>query len=325
MAKGTKRDEIVRVIVQETEPFHPSKIAGITKASVPYVQNIINTLEATGRVTTEKRGKKVFYTVVRDEDGQHELDEYEIESCKAPKKKSPAAEFSVAERFDFVRRVTQLVIEGCNPSGFLTGSPGIGKTHIVREQLRHNGLVEGQDYDFIKGHVSSFGLFSLLYHKRDNGLLIFDDCDQVFKNDLSANILKAALDSYDVRRVTWYSRSIPEDAEDIERDFIFDGNVMFITNVPVEQIDPAIKSRTLCIDLELSRREITDHMRNVLRFVLPKETMELKIEVLDYLGEIENVFGEYNLRTLMKGIRIRKRYEDPIIWKGLIRATAHEE
>lgn len=45
------------------------------------------------------------------------------------------------------------------------------------------------------------GLYMALFINRDK-LIVFDDCDSVFGNIDSVNILKAALDSYDTRMVS---------------------------------------------------------------------------------------------------------------------------
>lgn len=325
MAKS-KQDCIKDFIAEQEGTFHPSLIAGLAGASVPYVQNIINSLEATGILESSKVGKKTFYEVVTSVDdatGEETRAIVVKEEDKPSKIVDPISEFSVAERFDYIRKFSQLVIEGDTPSMFFTGVAGVGKTHLIRKQLEMNGLDEGNDYKFIKGHSSPFGLYSLLYHNFDK-MLIFDDCDKVFENDQAANLLKAALDSYDKRVVSWLGRCIPQDS-DMADTFEFEGQIIFISNTAVEDVDEAVRSRTLCINLAMTREEVTEHMRNILDKIETKETMEMKTEVLDYLGEVAGLFHSYNLRTLIKAIRIRRRYDVETTWKDMVKISAMNE
>jgi len=317
--KSAARDAIVATISMQEGVFHPSLIAGLTSTSVPYVQNVINTLVATKKLVEKKQGRKTLFELVRDKTGSHTIQDEATETNEP----EPIEAFSVAERFGFVEKITQMTLEKCIPSMFLTGPSGIGKTHAILEHLKLNGLAEGEHFVTMKGHVSPFGLYSILYHNQNNGLVIFDDCDRVFENEQAGNILKAALDSYATRRVTWFSRTIPDDAE-IEREFIFNGQIIFISNVPIRKVDKAIKSRTVCLNLHMTKDEISDHMRNIIEAIEPKQTIELKTEVLDYMQEVQEIFGDYNLRTLIKGIRIRSRYHIDEEWKSLIHATAHK-
>jgi len=321
---ASKRDIIIESIIAQTEPFHPSKIAGLTGASVPYVTNVIIALESTGQLTTVKEGRKTFFKVSEDEQGDQILiKDPQNNKTNIVSTVNPITEFDVVERFDYVEKFAQLVIEGITPSLFFTGVAGIGKTHIIRKMLKENDFREGDQYNFIKGHSSPFGLFSILYFNR-NRITIFDDCDKAFENELSANILKGALDSYDRRVITWAGRGVPKDS-DVESTFEFKGQIIFISNKPLESMDEAIRSRTLCISLDMNRQEIIEHMRGLLNKIETKQPMKLKIEVLNYLESVKDNFVSFNLRTLIKAIRVRARYSEDKIWKNMIRLSSHSE
>lgn len=323
MAKGAARNFIIETIKQQTEPFHPSKIAGLTGTSVPYVTNVILSLMSTGKLQEIKEGRKVFFKLIEGE----ELQDTQIGAKKTMSGRTSnddvLRQFNVYERFDYVQKLAQMVIEKATPSLFLTGSSGIGKTYLVRDQLKRNGLAENTDFKYIKGHVSPLGLYTTLYYNQE-GLIVFDDCDKVFETDISVSILEAALDSYDKRTIHWESRAIPLDS-DIPRSFDFRGNVIFVSNRDIVDVASTLRTRTLCINLTLSRSEITQHMRNLLPMIESSVPIDIREEVMNYLGEIENEFKQYNLRTLIKAIRIRTRYEDPMIWKPLVKVVASNE
>lgn len=80
-------------------------------------------------------------------------------------------------------------------------------TFVSLECLKNNGLHKNKDYFYQSGgKVSPAELYRLLFmHRSANEILVFDDMDSVFDNDISSNILKAALDSKPEREISWSS------------------------------------------------------------------------------------------------------------------------
>jgi len=90
-------------------------------------------------------------------------------------------------------------------------------------------------------------------------VLVFDDCDSVFQDDLALNILKAALDSGKRRRICWNSDSSLLNREGIPNAFDFKGSAIFITNLKFEHLKSkklqdhleALQSRCHFLDLTI--------------------------------------------------------------------------
>ena len=100
----------------------------------------------------------------------------------------------------------KLIVKGVSPSLFIYGGPGIGKTFIVNKTLKEAGLKKNQDYFIVKGKITPTALYQTLYtHRNGNTMLVFDDADSAFRTEDSANILKAALDSYEEREISYSS------------------------------------------------------------------------------------------------------------------------
>jgi len=220
-----------------------------------------------------------------------------------------------AERFEYVANLTDMVIGGVTPSLLVTGIAGIGKTYIVKNRFIANDKLEGDDYHFISGHSSPLGLYRFLYEHQDS-TIVFDDCDSVFKDETAVNILKSALDSYAVRKINWLSGKLPED---LENSFEFEGQIIFISNMNSSRIDEAVKSRTMVIDLQMSRKEICDHIETIATVIEPKISLPHKLEVLNYLRDISDRLDQMNIRTFIKACRIRKCAESKNTdWKKMI-------
>ncbi|MDD3713180.1 MAG: hypothetical protein PHZ28_06785 [Candidatus Izemoplasmatales bacterium] len=181
--------------------------------------------------------------------------------------------------------------------------------------LEEHGLKNGEDFFVCKGHSSPLGLYQTLHDKRAS-LILYDDCDSTLVDDTCVNLLKAALDSYDKRIISWQSSRA--DSLDLERSFEFEGQVIFISNMNTGRIDEAIKSRAFCYDLHLSTDEMHQYMQQLLPNIMENIDLTTKQEVLDYLFKYRNVWKNYNLRTLIQAIRICAGVSANKDWKKIV-------
>lgn len=221
--------------------------------------------------------------------------------------------------FSDMKDLCDLVINGITPSLLITGMPGIGKTHHVMQALERNGKRKDTDYVLIKGTTSPFGLYVTLYENNEK-IIIFDDCDSVFKDDVSSNILKAALDSYEKRIISWRSmKTLSKGGEgDVPSSFEFKGSVIFVSNLNINKIEEAIRTRSYVVDVTLRATDIVRIIETALPELIPEYSLEKKKEVLKYLkenveeGKNENI----NMRTMIKAIRLRQSNKPS--WKRLV-------
>lgn len=226
---------------------------------------------------------------------------------------------SVSDRFEYLQDLVHMVAKGVQPSVMLTGTAGVGKSYLVQKTLAEASLEEDTDYIVCKGHSSPMGLYQLLHDHRDQ-LIVFDDCDSAMDDNISANLLKAALDSYDKRIVSWHSNKT--DQLDLEKSFEFTGSVIFISNMQMHKVDPAIRSRAFCYNLHLSPNEVHEYMGCILPNIMPNVSMEEKKEVWNYLGNFKEQWDSYNLRTLLQSIRIKLGTREGKDWKKMIQILA---
>jgi hypothetical protein len=234
--------------------------------------------------------------------------------------------FHINERFEFLEKAVTMVADGIQPSVVISGSGGLGKTYTVKKTLLNCGLEdyslpeEGVDtpsnaFVFIKGFSTPKALYRSLYDN-NNAVIVFDDCDSVLDNSYALNILKAALDSYDTRIISWGTESKGNDS--LPQRFEFTGQIIFITNLPSEEIDQAIRSRSLMIDVSMTLQETVDRMTEIVKSgsFLPEYDMKIKLEALAFIDEIKEKARELSLRTLITICKIRSEFghED---WKKM--------
>ena len=160
---------------------------------------------------------------------------------------------------------------------------------------------------------------------------MFDDCDSILLDDLSLNILKAALDSKKTRRICWNTDSHMLRREGVPDTFEFAGSVIFITNIKFDNVRSkklrdhleALESRCHYIDLTIDtlrekllriQQIVKDGMLN--SYALPQET---QAEVVQYIWDNKRRLREISLRTVLKIADVAKAFPDT--WKDMAAST----
>jgi len=218
---------------------------------------------------------------------------------------------SINKRFDILQDLTTLVVKRVMPSLVVTGGPGNGKSHTIVKTIQDGGLTEGDNYVVFKGYSTARGLYNTLYD-HNGKLIVFDDCDSVLEDKTSLNILKSALDSYDKRTISWMAKLGKSD--EYPNQFDFTGRIIFISNKDKSDMDEAILSRSLSVDLSMTGDEKIQRMSHVLPQILPDMDIKVKKDALDFLRENKDN-ESVNLRSLIMVSKIRKEF--PRKWRGI--------
>jgi len=186
----------------------------------------------------------------------------------------------IATRFEILDEMAAACIRGDVRAMIVSGPPGVGKSYGVEQQLEKSAMfdkIAGNriKFEVVKGAMTALGLYAILYKYSDKkNILVFDDCDSVFSDELALNILKAALDSGKRRRICWNSDSRLLRDEGIPNSFNFNGTAIFITNLKFQNVRSkklqdhleALESRCHFIDLTIdSERDKMLRIRQVHR------------------------------------------------------------
>ncbi len=227
------------------------------------------------------------------------------------------------ERFSILDDMTRAVKKGDVRAMIVSGPPGVGKSYGVERVLsRHDVFADvAQDeklkkYEVVKGAMSAIGLYKKLYEfSAKKNILVFDDCDSVLLDDLSLNILKAALDSSAKRTIHWNTDSRSLQSEGVPNKFEFKGGAIFITNIKFENVRSkklrdhleALESRCHYLDLTIDTdREKLLRIRQVTQDHNLFETNGFefadyeKDEVIDFIDENKHKMRELSLRMVIK-------------------------
>jgi hypothetical protein len=232
------------------------------------------------------------------------------------------------ERFEILDDMTRAVKKGAVRAMIVSGAPGVGKSFGVENVLSKHGLMADiandeklKKYEIVKGAMSAIGLYSKLYEfSAEKNILVFDDCDSVLLDDLSLNILKAALDTSKRRMIHWNTDSRLLRSEGVPNSFEFKGGAIFITNINFANIKSkklqdhllALESRCHYIDLTIhTEREkmlrikqiVGDGMLDVYGF-----EAEAVRELLEFIDANKKSLRELSLRTVLKTADLMKSF-----------------
>ena len=227
----------------------------------------------------------------------------------------------IKTRFNILDDMAKATIAGDVRAMIVSGPPGVGKSYGVEQQMEKASLFDALTnsrtrYEVVKGAMTALGLYAVLYKYSDaKNVLVFDDCDSVFQDDLALNILKAALDSGKSRRICWNSDSSLLNREGMPNSFEFKGSAIFITNLKFENIKSkklqdhleALQSRCHFLDLTIdNERDKMLRIKQVDRDVEGGLFREYKFEnnegqqIFDFMEENASKLREISMRMALK-------------------------
>jgi hypothetical protein len=244
------------------------------------------------------------------------------------------------ERFGILDDMTRACKGGKVRAMIVTGPPGVGKSFGVEKVLsKHDVFADVaqneklKKYEVVKGAMSAIGLYKKLYEFSDRkSILVFDDCDSVLLDDLSLNILKAALDSSKKRTIHWNTDSRLLRQEGVPNSFEFSGGCIFITNIKFDNVKSkklrdhleALESRCHYLDLTIDtdrekilriKQVINDHgMLDSYGFSAVDNE-----ELVEFVDANKKKLRELSLRTVLKIADLKASF--PERWKAVAEVT----
>ena len=241
------------------------------------------------------------------------------------------------ERFDMLEEMTKATKKGDVRAMIVSGPPGVGKSFGVEKQLGKHDLIatlgeRPPKYEVVKGAMSAIGLYCKLYKYADkDNVIVFDDCDSIFNDELSLNILKAALDSKKTRRIHWNTDSFKLRNEGVPDSFEFKGSAIFITNIKFDNVKSkkmrdhleALESRCHYIDLTIdTEREKMLRIKQIVQdgmldeYSFAEDTIQ---EIVDFVDINKKRLRELSLRTVLKVADLAKAF--PSKWEAMAENT----
>lgn len=228
------------------------------------------------------------------------------------------------EQLDALKTGMKLLMSNATNAIFLGGRGGTGKTQTVEDMLHAAGKTDGEGYFKITGSATPTGIYRILYtHRKD--IVLFDDSDSALADQEGRNLFKAASDTKKSRKISWMKggKNFVDPAEydeegdndTLPRYFEFTGKIIFISNMPLNKLDPdgALRTRGFVINVDPTNEEIYDFMLKIVDKIpldvnYPLDTAA-RMEVVEVLRSRKVADKTANLRSLVRGLNTRAGVE----------------
>jgi hypothetical protein len=172
----------------------------------------------------------------------------------------------IRRTFEMLDNITDAVADNKMRGLIVSGPPGIGKSFGIEARLKRANMFrtlagKQPEFEIVSGTSTGVALFQHLYRNRHKGFVtVFDDCDGVLFDEDTLNLLKSALNTGARRTLHWGAESRALSKSDTPDTFEFEGNIIFLTNIELENVRAgriadhlkALISRCHYFDLEMS-------------------------------------------------------------------------
>jgi hypothetical protein len=238
------------------------------------------------------------------------------------------------DRFSALQIMAESTAFGLNRSLIISGPAGLGKSYGVMKVLEEAEKKKMVPI-VVKGFIRPTGLYKLLYENRfKKSIVVFDDADSIFADDVALNLLKAACDSTEKRRMSWLAetRMEDEDGERLPRSFEFEGSIIFITNYDFDEMISrgsrlaphfeALISRSHYLDLALkTKRDYFIRIKQVIADGMLNESLDKKQQatLLKFIETNTEKLRELSLRMVIKLSLLMQM--NPTDWERLAKIT----
>lgn len=270
---------------------------------------------------TDKHGKAIrgVYDVTQFFEAELPAAGKQQHSYAAPEEKEKDDTRTDAEVLEFVRGkfammdwLVHSVAIGELGGLIISGPPGVGKTWGATAILDAARNVKA---DKMVGFSRATGLFKALWDNRDpECVLVIDDCDSVFNDEVALNLLKGALETSGKREVQWRSEKTLADelGNEVDRCFEFKGRVVFVTNLNFDELISAqsrvavhlgaLRSRPFYFDCNLTKRETLARVLDVARnsTMLAKHTAKERERITEWIRSHHDRMIETSIRSVVK-------------------------
>ena len=228
------------------------------------------------------------------------------------------------EQLEALKTGMKLLMSNATNAMFVGGRGGTGKTQTIEDMLAAAGKEDGDGYFKITGSATPVGIYRILYTHRKE-IILFDDSDSALNDQEGRNLFKAASDTKKVRKISWMKggknfvdpADFDEDNEDetLPRYFEFTGKIIFISNLPLNKLDPdgALRTRGYVMNVDPTNEEIYDFMLKIadkipldVDYPLSKAK---RLEVVEVLKSRKAAEKTANLRSLVRALNTRAGVE----------------
>jgi hypothetical protein len=186
-----------------------------------------------------------------------------------------------------------MVIQGYVTSLICKSRAGLGKTQTTIQMLKEDKT----EFHYINSYSTPLALYKTLY-QHNGKIIVLDDMEMIFDNDISISILKSALWDVDGERKVTYNSTTTRLTE-VPSSFIFTGRIVMLVNEIKAKKSPsfeALLSRTLNVEISYSFEETKAMAFDIINKRV--SDVDQRVRIMDIINRCIAPFHDFNFRLL---------------------------
>ena len=207
------------------------------------------------------------------------------------------------EKYTEIFKCLEVVLTSKKIHSFiLDGSFGLGKSTVIKGYLKQNN----HKFVYLNSYSTALSLYLQVYHNKDK-LILLDDLNGIWKDEKGLSILRALINTEDVRYITYNSSSEKLTAPS---NFIFSGKIIILCNDIRNNLDETILSRVIYRNLRFNFAEKFDFIESIIKNNYNLQENQVK-EILRFLKiNLNECVINFNFRSLLKITEFYLKYPD---------------
>ena len=221
--------------------------------------------------------------------------------------------------YDTPIHLVRMVAKGYTQALMFEGEGGLGKTHIILRTLQQ----ENADYHYMRGYTTPFRFYTTLYEHRNKPIIVLDDIEGIFRNDISKSILKATLDTNPESRIIQYNSPRAKNLN-IPTQFRPRFRVIVCANsYPNEPDFRAVMDRCMYYPFNFTYEQKLEILSHITRLPYKQMSEEQRREVYNHIRAYSTRATKLSIRTLFKLYDLY--LYDRSVWRKLAREIIRDD
>ena len=211
-------------------------------------------------------------------------------------------------KYEEIFRCLDVVLDSKKLHSFVCdGNYGLGKSTIITSYLKQNK----KQFTYINSYTTSLAFYHEVYNHKDD-ILIIDDLQGIWKEERGLSILRALLNTDEVRYLRYESSSEKLKAPS---SFIFNGKIIILCNDIKHLLDEVVLSRAIYRKLEFTHKEKINFIKDILAFNYKLDNKQIQDIIEFIIKNVDETVISFNFRSLLKITEFYLKY--PNEWKEL--------
>lgn len=223
---------------------------------------------------------------------------------------------NISQYFTTPIHLTRMIARENIRSVMFEGEGGLGKTHTILSTLKE----EKTNFRYIRGYTTPLSLYIDLYKHRETPVIVIDDTDGIFRNNIGKSLIKSVLDPQ-INETHYHSTQLPEGIPD---NFIPQSRYIICANqYPNDSDFKALRDRCVYYLFSFNYKQKIDILRLLSKLEYKDTSQEDRDIIFGFINKHSNKATNLSIRTLFKVYDLY--LYDRSIWQNIAKEVLHDD